>query len=188
MKTVRLFRIMIVVLIALLMPALSARGESGNPNFTFTDISTTQEKVMDINYQTRKVTLKDEKGSVRTVQVEEDLSNLGKVKIGDEVNVETNQSISVEVEHGPGETMNIGSESQTSAQPGEKPSTIRTIEGKLKTKVESIDYQERTITFKNRKGVLTTYKIGPQAKRFNEIRRGDMLVVDYSQTITLTVK
>jgi hypothetical protein len=72
--------------------------------------------------------------------------------------------------------------------PGEKPSGIRTIEGTLRTKIESIDYDKRTVTFKGRTGVLTTYKIGPDAKRFEEIRRGDMLWVEYSQTITLTVK
>jgi len=35
---------------------------------------------------------------------------------------------------------------------------------------------------------MKTYKIGPDAKRFDEIRRGDMLWVEYSQTIKLTVK
>jgi hypothetical protein len=117
-----------------------------------------------------------------------EVSNLDRVRTGDEVTVEINQTISVEAQRGPGETMNIGAESQTSALPGAKPSGTRTIEGKLKTRVTSIDYQARTITFKNRKGVLTTYKVGPQAKQFDEIRRGDMLVVEYSQTLTLSVK
>jgi len=110
------------------------------------------------------------------------------VKKGDTVTMEVNETMSVEVQPGPGETMNIGSESQTAAQPGAKPSSIRTIEGKLKTRVEAIDYEARTVTFKNRKGVLTTYKIGQQAKRFNEIRRNDMLVIEYSQTVAVAVK
>jgi len=84
--------------------------------------------------------------------------------------------------------MNIGVEGQTAPLPGEKPSGIRTIEGTLRTKIESIDYEKRTVTFKARTGVMTTYKIGPEAKRFDEIRRGDMLWVEYSQIIKLTVK
>jgi hypothetical protein len=173
---------------ALLPPAISAQGDSGNPSFIVTEASTTKEKVVGVDYQARKVTLKNEEGSVRTVQVGEEMSNLNRVRIGDEVTIETHQTVSVEVQPGPGDTMNIGSESQTSALPGAKPSGTRTIEGKLKTRVESIDYDNRTITFKNRKSVLTTYKVGPQAKRFDEIRRGDMLVVEYSQTLTLSVK
>jgi hypothetical protein len=188
MKTVGVIWSTIVLLMALLPPAISAQGDSGNPSFTVTEASTTKEKVVGVDYQARKVTLKNEEGSVRTVQVGEEMSNLNRVRIGDEVTIETHQTVSVEVQPGPGETMNIGAESQTSALPGAKPSGVRTIEGKLKTRVESIDYDNRTITFKNRKSVLTTYKVGPQAKRFDEIRRGDMLVVEYSQTLTLSVK
>jgi hypothetical protein len=173
---------------ALLPTAILAQGESGNPSFIVTEAWTTKEKVVGIDYQARKVTLRNEEGSVRTVQVGVEVSNLDRVRTGDEVTVEINQTISVEAQRGPGETMNIGAESQTSALPGAKPSGTRTIEGKLKTRVTSIDYQARTITFKNRKGVLTTYKVGPQAKQFDEIRRGDMLVVEYSQTLTLSVK
>jgi hypothetical protein len=58
----------------------------------------------------------------------------------------------------------------------------------LKTRVEAIDYEARTVTFKNRKGVLTTYKVGEQAKHFNEIRRNDMLVIEYTQTVAVSVK
>jgi hypothetical protein len=188
MKTMGVIWCTIVLLMAVLPSAILAQGDGGNPSFTVTEAWTTKEKVVGIDYKTRKVTLKDDQGNLRTVQVGVDVSNLERVKIDDEVNIEVHQTVSVEVQPGPGETMNIGAESQTSALPGAKPSGVRTIEGKLKTRVESVDYDTRTITFKNRKGVLTTYKVGPQAKRFDEIRRGDMLVVEYSQTLTLSVK
>ena len=64
----------------------------------------------------------------------------------------------------------------------------RRITAGLKTRIESIDYDKRTITFKNRKGVLTTYKFGKDAKRFDEVRRGDMLVIDYKETVAVSVK
>jgi len=188
MKAVMAISIMLIFLIALIPTGILAQSESGNPSFTVTEASTTKEKVVAIDYQARKVTLKDEAGSVRTMQVGPEMSNLDRVRIGDEVTIEIHQTISVEVQPGPGDTLNVGSESQTSALPGAKPSGTRSIEGKLKTRVESIDYNTRMITFKNRKGVLTTYKVGPQAKRFNEIRKGDMLVAEYSQTLTLSVK
>jgi hypothetical protein len=159
-----------------------------NPSFTITEAKVTQEKVEDVDYATRKVTLKDESGKVRIVKVGSDIQNLNRLKIGDEVTIETFQTISAEVKPGPGDPMNIGVEGQTAPLPGEKPSGIRTIEGTLRTKIESIDYEKRTVTFKARTGVMTTYKIGPEAKRFDEIRRGDMLWVEYSQIIKMSVK
>jgi hypothetical protein len=160
----------------------------GNPSFTITEAKTTVEKVESIDYTTRKVTLKDESGKLRVVKVGKDIQNLNRLKIGDEVTIEVFQTISGEVKPGPGDPMNIGIEGQTAPLPGEKPSGIRTIEGTLRTMIESIDYEKRTVTFKGRSGAMTTYQIGPEAKRFNEIKRGDMLWVEYSQTTKLTVK
>ena len=185
MGTRMLFRWMIVLFSALLA---AAPAYAENVSFTVNETAKTHEKVIDIDHQARKVTLQDAAGKVRTITVAENVSNLNRVGTGDEVTIETKKVISVEVQPGQGQTMNIGSESQTGALPGEKPKGIRTIEGKLKTRVENIDYTARTLTFKNRKGVLRTYQVGPQVTRFNEIQRGDMLVVDYSETLTLSVQ
>jgi len=160
----------------------------GNPSFTITDSKTTKEKVENVDYTTRKVTLKDESGKVRIVRAGTEIQNLNRLKIGDEVTVETFQNISAEVKPGTGDTLNVGIEGQTAPLPGEKPSGVRTIEGTLRTKIESVDREKRTITFKGRNGEMKTYRIGPEAKRFDEIRRGDMLWVEYSQTIKMTVK
>jgi len=168
--------------------AAPAQFEGGNPSFAISESKTTIEKVQDVDYTTRRVTLKDESGKVRVVKVGSDIQNLGRLKIGDEVTIETFQTISAEVKPGEGAPMNIGVEGQTAPLPGEKPSGIRTIEGELRTKIEAINYDKRTVSFKGRAGTLVTYTIGPEAKRFNEIRRGDMLWVEYSQTIKMTVK
>jgi Cu/Ag efflux protein CusF len=178
------------VLLLLAWNAVAAQSQvaAENPSFTIAESKVTKEQVEDVDYATRKVTLKDESGKVRIVKVGTDIQNLNKLKIGDEVTIETFQTISAEVKPGPGDPMNIGVEGQTAPLPGEKPSGIRTIEGTLRTKIESIDYEKRTVTFKGRDGAMKTYRIGPEAKRFDEIRRGDMLWVEYSQTIKLTVK
>jgi Cu/Ag efflux protein CusF len=183
----------VVGVIALLMLLCTAAANAGivavgNPSFTITDTKTTKEKVENVDYTTRKVTLKDESGKVRIVKAGIEIQNLTRLKVGDEVTVETLQTISAEVKPGPGDTMNIGVEGQTAPLPGEKISGMRTIEGTLRTKIESIDYNKRTITFKGRNGDMKTYMIGAEVERFNEIRRGDMLWVEYSQTIRMTVK
>jgi hypothetical protein len=159
-----------------------------NISFTMVDVVTLTAVVKDINYQTRSVQLAEPDGKVRTVTAGSNIRNLTSVKIGDTVTMEANQEMTVEVHPGPGEPMNVGTESQTGSLPGEKPSSIRTIEGVLRTRVESIDYAARTFTCKNRKGVLATYKVSNDVKRFNEIRRGDMLFVEYKQIVAVSVK
>jgi len=186
----RIKAVIVSIITLLIIWPLFAFSDQGNENISFviTESKTTIEKVENIDYTTRKVTLKDEAGKVRIVRVGSDIQNLNKLKIGDEVTIETLQTVSGEVKPGPGDPLNVSKEGQTAPLPGEKPSGIRTIEGTLRTKIESIDYDKRTITFKGRNGTLTTYRIGPEAKRFNEVQRGDMLWVEYSQTIKMTVK
>ena len=178
----------IVLLLVWTTFAIAAQISNDNVSFSIVESKTTTEKVENVDYTTRKVTLKDESGKVRIVKAGSDIQNLNRLKIGDEVTIETFQTISAEVKPGPGDPLNVGSEGQTAPLPGEKPSGIRTIEGTLRTKIESIDYDKRMVSFKGRNGAMTTYRVGPEAKRFNEIRRGDMLWVEYSQTIKMTVK
>jgi hypothetical protein len=181
----------IAVVLALAPSILTAAAEMDaqkNISFTLVESSNMTAKVTDIDYRMRVVTLTDSEGKVRTVKVKDDVSNLNEVKKGDTVTVDVQQVIDVEVQPGPGQPLNIGSESQTSPMPGQKPSSVRTIEGTLKTRVDSIDYEARTVTFKNRKGVPTTYQFSKDAKRFNEVRRGDTLVVEYKQITALSVK
>ena len=178
-----------ILMFATVMPAGAATtGAQENISFTVADVSSMTAKVVDLDYQARTATLKDDEGNVRTVKVADYVTNFKQIRRGDTVTMEVDQTMTVEVQPGPGDTQNIGSESQTSAIPGQKPSGILTIEGRLKTRVEAIDYDARTVTFKNRKGVLMQYKIGKDAKRFDEVRRGDMLVIDYKQTTAISVK
>jgi len=179
----------VILLLASALPAWAAQaGKQENISFTMVEASSMTAQVTDIDRQARTVQLTDDEGKVRTVKVPDYVTNFGQMRKGDTVTMEVNQDISVEVQPGPGDTQNIGLESQASAFPGQKPSGIRTIEGRLKTRVEAIDYDTRTIQFKNRKGVLTAYKFGKDAKRFDEVRRGDMLVIDYKQIVAVSVK
>ena len=189
MKLIGSFGIAVILTITLsLFAAAAEKKGQENISFTMNEISNMTAEVTDIDYQARTVQLTDSEGKVRTVKVDASIHNFGQVRKGDTVTVEVQETLEVEVQPGPGDTMNVGSESQTAPLPGQKPSSVRTIAGTLKTRIEAIDYEARTVTFKNRKGVLTTYKIGKEAKRFDEVRRGDMLAVEYKQITVLSVK
>lgn len=189
MKTLGVFVVAGMLMLAQASLAGAAQtGKKENISFTMVEASTMTAKVADIDRQARIVQLADEDGNLRTVKVPDYVTNFGQMRKDDTVTMVVNQDISVEVQPGPGDTQNIGSESHASASPGQKPAGMLSVEGRLKTRVESIDYEARTFTCKNRKGVLTKYKVGKDAKRFNEVQRGDMLVVDYKGTVAISVK
>ncbi len=189
MKIVSIIVVVAMLLLALVIPTGYANAsEHENIRFSMVETSTATEKILDVDYQARTVTLQGDSGSTRMVKVSDSVSNFNQVKKGDTVTMEVNQAMTVEVQPGPGDTLNVGSESQTSELPGQKPSSIRTIGGKLWTRVEAINYEARTIRCKNRHGEMMTYKIGKDVKRFDEVRRGDMLMVEYAQTVAVSVK
>lgn len=189
MKRLAVFVVAGMLTLAQAGPAVAAQaGKKENINFTMVEASTMTAKVVDIDRQARTVQLADEDGKLRTVKVPDYVTNFGQMRKDDTVTMVVNQDISVEVQPGPGDTQNIGSESHASASPGLKPAGMLSVEGRLKTRVEAIDHEARTFTCKNRKGVLTTYKVSKDAKRFNEVQRGDMLVVDYKGTVAISVK
>ncbi len=189
MKIVSAIDVAAILMLALVIPTGEVKAsEHEIIRFSMVESSTSTEKIVDVNYQARTVTLQGDSGSNRTVKVSDSVSNFNQVKKGDTVTMEVNQTMTVEVQPGPGDTLNVGSESQTSELPGQKPSSIRNIEGKLRTRVEAINYDARTIRCKNRRGEMMTYKIGKDVKRFDEIRRGDMLMVEYAQMVAVSVK
>jgi hypothetical protein len=68
-----------------------------------------------------------------------------------------------------------------------KPGAVVVDGVKLTGIVESIDTNNRTIALKGPAGNVRTYKVGPEAKRFNEIKRGDQVVLRVTQAVALSV-
>lgn len=54
--------------------------------------------------------------------------------------------------------------------------------------VEDIDYDKRTVTLKGDNGELVTLEIGPEAKRFNEVKKGDIVKIDYLESVGVMVQ
>jgi len=59
---------------------------------------------------------------------------------------------------------------------------------KISARVESIDKAQRQLTLKGPKGNLNTVTAGPDVRNFDQIKVGDMVVVRYLESLTLTLK
>ena len=88
MKVSRAILIMTILLLVWTVFTFAEQISSENISFVITESKTTIEKVENVDYTTRKVTLKDESGKLRIVKAGSDIQNLNKLKIGDEVTIE----------------------------------------------------------------------------------------------------
>jgi Cu/Ag efflux protein CusF len=70
----------------------------------------------------------------------------------------------------------------------ESPRAEVTTRASAQATVEKIDYKTRMITIKNDAGETSEMKAGPEIQRFNEIKKGDVVLVDYVESQALYVK
>jgi hypothetical protein len=59
---------------------------------------------------------------------------------------------------------------------------------RITASVEAIDPATRTVTLKGPRGNLVDVTAGPEVKRFDEIKVGDLVVVRYTESLTLELK
>jgi len=70
---------------------------------------------------------------------------------------------------------------------GKKPGgTIETV-GFLTARVDEIDYKTRVVKLALPEGQSLKFTVGDQVKRLNEVKKGDEVVVQYMQKLTIKV-
>lgn len=59
------------------------------------------------------------------------------------------------------------------------PGGVATRTTKMRAKVTDINYETRSVTLEDSKGHSKTIKVGPEAKKFNQIVKGDTVAIEY---------
>ena len=190
MKTLVAAVVIFSVLVLLpVMPAMAAEQKAQDKPSGFkvesTSFTSTVEK---IDYKTRTVVLKGSKGDLYEMQVGEEARNFNQVKIGDVVTIETTESVAIEVQKAKGEARKIESTSTTRAKLGEKPAGAIKTTGIMNATIDSINYQTREVSLALPEGNIMKITVGPQVKRLEDVKKGDEVVVQYSTTVSISVK
>jgi len=139
-----------------------------------------------IDREKKMVTVEGSGG--RTVVIDAtNARNLDQLKVGDRVNLTYAEEVALFVRKS-GEAPSVSESQNVELAPkGEKPGGVITKMIEVTGNVESIDTNNRTIALKGPAGNVRTYKVGPEAKRFNEIKRGDQVVLRVTQAVALSV-
>ena len=69
-----------------------------------------------------------------------------------------------------------------------KPGVLNAAAASVTATVESIDYTTRMISLKTPDGNVQTMEVGPGVVRFNEIKKGDLIQVDYLESVVVVVQ
>jgi DNA-binding beta-propeller fold protein YncE len=175
-----------VVVIALAVPAVAEEKKQDRPGGAVIEAVSITATVDAIDYKTRKVTLKGPKGGLTTFIAGDEVTRFNEVKKGDTVTFDYTEGIAVDVQKSTEAPKMVETQS-ISREPGKKPSgTIQTV-GFLTARVDAIDYQTRKVKLALPEGQVLNITAGDQVKRLNEVKKGDEVVVQYLQKLTIKV-
>ena len=112
---------------------------------------------------------------MQLINVGPDAPNFGKIQVGDTVIAEVIESVRVAVKESSDEP---GLDFfQTTQRNQDTPGAQKVTVSESTVRVEKINYDSRLLTLSGPDGKRITIEAGPEIKRFNEIKKGDMITM-----------
>ncbi len=141
-----------------------------------------------IDYDKRTVDLKGPKGNVVTLKVGPEAKNFNQVKVGDRVTAKYLESTAIQVRK-PNEPPFAEQGSAVQVAPkGAKPGGVAVATSEMTAVVDDINYKTRTVTLRGPQQKTVTLKVDKDVKRFNEVKKGDEIVVRRTEALAIDVK
>jgi hypothetical protein len=109
------------------------------------------------------------------------------VKVGDKVNLEFIEEVALFVRKSNAPPSATQAQVVELAPKGQKPSGLMAETIELTGNVESIDSKKRTIAVKGPAGNIRTFKVDKAVKNFGQIKKGDQVVLRFTEAVALSV-
>jgi hypothetical protein len=143
-------------------------------------------KVKKIDKKNRVVTLQFPDGKETKVKCGPEVRNFAQIRVGDDVKAQFLETAEIFVTGADKPSAKSVSDSKRAAL-GSKPGAAAIEAVEVKATVVSIDYKTREVTLKGPEDKLITSKVGPEVKRFNEVKQGDTVVVRLTRAASIEV-
>ena len=182
----------VVVAVMAAVPVMAAEqkaapAKTDRPGGTMVEATSFTATVDAIDSKTRMITLKGADGSKTSFIAGDEVRNFAQINKGDIVTFDYTEAVAIDVQKSTEAPKMVETESVKRAKLGEKPSgTIETV-GFMTARVEEIDYKTRKVGLKMPEGKMVRFTAGDQVKRLNEVKKGDEVVVQYLQKISIKV-
>ena len=156
------------------------------PGAIVTDVTQMTATVKAVDPQKHTVTLEGKEGKTVTLHTP-NARNLDQVQVGDKVKVDYVEELAIFVTKA-GEPVGAeGAQTVALAPKGAKPGGVIANTTQVQANVKDIDYKKRTVTLETPDGEVKTFKVDKSVKRFKEVKKGDQVVMRYSEALALEV-
>jgi len=140
-----------------------------------------------IDAATRDITLKGPKGNELTVTAGPEIKNFANMKVGDQVNVDYLESLTLELKKGGGLIVQrTAKDGMAGAVPGAKPAGAAGRQVTIVADVVDVNAANQTVTLKGPKRTVDL-RI-PDAAQFKQIAKGDQVEATYTQAVAVVVE
>lgn len=142
--------------------------------------------VKGIDLAKREVTILHEDGIVETIVVGDDVQRLNEVKVGDTVDIEHYESLTLSLDKKPGaEPSAAGAKADVRTEPGELPGGVRVRKVTLSAKVTAIDAKANTVTLTGPQGNSVVLDVAPET--IAKLKVNDVVEAVYTQALAVAV-
>ena len=187
MSRTRSFLNAVGICCALLSSACAQQAKGSKPAFVTSDIVTERATVLAVNRPERMVVLRGEDGGTLGLILDERVRNFDQIQVGDVVTAQYQEATAIFVRPATGAPTADSTGTLQRAPLGERPSAVATRTNEITATVESIDYPSRIVTVRGPRGNTRTFKVGPEVKNLDGVRKGDEVVVRHTEAVAVAV-
>jgi hypothetical protein len=153
------------------------------------EVSSVTATVTEIDYDTRRATLKMPDGKMLPLSVGPDAYNFDQVKVGDLVDISYTQSIAIMLEKDSGAQAGVTASSGMERAPkGQKPEGTAYNTMDVRAKVVGIDYETRTVDLSGPDGKVFPVVVDDTVPNFENVKVGDVVLTRYTEAVAISVR
>ncbi len=168
--------------------AVGEQAPMEKPSFSASQSTNITARVEAIDHETRVVTLRGPEGNAVTFTASEEARNLDQVSVGDIVNAEYVESISIEVVANEGMEPGAGElAAMARTEKGEMPGVAAMDAQIVTATVEDINLEKNTFKLKGPDGTVSEYV----ARNPDNLRRaavGDLVIITMTESVAISVE
>jgi hypothetical protein len=142
--------------------------------------------VVAINATTRVVTLKGPSGRTMDVVCGDEVKNFAQIHIGDQVNVQYREALSLELKKTKGKADASATAAAVAAAPGTQPAAAAGVQVTVLADVVAVDPKKSTISLKGPAGNVVELKVY-NPDQFKVVKKGDQVEAVYTQAVAIAV-
>jgi NMD protein affecting ribosome stability and mRNA decay len=163
-----------------------APSQPQRPGVVAVEVAEWTATVKSVDYAKKTVVLERD-GKTATVDASY-AKRLNEIKPGDVVRVAHIEELAIFVRKAEAGPMTAEVRTVTLAPKTQAPGGIMTDTKQVVANVEAIDYAKRTITLQRPDGSLRTFKVSDAVEKFDQIKKGDQVVLEHTEAIAISVE